>query len=118
MRNNRFRARVGEKPEVARWKQLYQKFPILKHNGGPAPPPPADFKMSDLAIDMWHFPKSKTEELRSQAMSQTGVSWISTYDAIMSILWKIITRSKLELLQSEVDRRGHPFARGEYEKGI
>lgn len=94
----------ARKPDAARWKQLDQKFPILKDGGGPAPPPPADFKMPDIVIRMWHFPKSKTAELKSKAMSQTGVGWISTYDAIMSILWKTITRSKLELLQPDLDK--------------
>jgi hypothetical protein len=94
----------ARKPDAARWKQLDQKFPILKDGGGPAPPPPADFKMPDLVIRMWHFPKSKTAELKSKAMSQTGVGWISTYDAIMSILWKTITQSKLELLQPDLDK--------------
>jgi hypothetical protein len=94
----------ARKPDAARWKQLDQKFPILKDSGGPAPPPPADFKMPELSIRMWHFPKSKTEELKSKAMSQTGAGWISTYDAIMSILWKTITRSKLTLLQPDLNK--------------
>ena len=94
----------ARKPDAARWKHLDQKFPILKDSGGPAPPPPADFKMPDLAIRMWHFPKSKTEELKSKATSQTGAGWISTYDAIMSLLWKTITRSKLDLLHPDLDK--------------
>ncbi|CAG5174997.1 uncharacterized protein ALTATR162_LOCUS7922 [Alternaria atra] len=91
----------AKKPDAGRWKELDQKFLVLKDGGGPAPPPPGDFKMPELAIRMWHFPKSKTEELKSRAMTQTGESWISTYDAIMSILWKSITRSKLELLHPD-----------------
>jgi hypothetical protein len=94
----------AKKPEVARWKQLDQKYPVLRDGGGPPSPPPAGFKMPDLAIRIWHFPKSKTEELKSKATSQTGANWISTYDAIMSILWKTITRSKLELLQPDPDK--------------
>jgi hypothetical protein len=35
-------------------------------------------------------------------MAKTGESWISTYDAIMSILWKSITRSKLDLLHPDL----------------
>jgi hypothetical protein len=92
----------AKKPSAARWKELDQKFPVLKDAGGPAPPPPADFKMPDLAIQMWHFPKSKTEELKAGAMAKTGDSWISTYDAIMAVLWKSITQSKLELLHPDL----------------
>lgn len=94
----------AKKPDAARWKELDHKFPVLKDGGGPPPPPPADFKMPELAIRMWHFPKSKTEELKSRAMTKTGDSWISTYDAIMSILWKSITRSKLELLHPDLGK--------------
>jgi len=62
-------------------------------------------KMPELAIHMWHFPKSKLEKLKSEAMAKTGDSWISTYDAIMSILWKTITRSKLELLRPDLSHK-------------
>jgi len=92
----------AKKPEAARWKELDRKFPVLKDGGGTPLPPPADFKMPKLATRMWHFPKSKTEQLKSQAMAKTGESWISTYDAIMSILWKRITRSKLDLLHPDL----------------
>jgi hypothetical protein len=94
----------AKKPQAARWQELDQKFPVLKDGGGPPPPPPADFKMPDLAIRMWHFPKSKTEELKAGAMVEMGDSWISTYDAIMAVLWKSITRSKLELLHPDLDQ--------------
>jgi hypothetical protein len=90
------------KPQAARWKELDQKFPVLKDGGGPPPPPSADFKMPDLAIRMWHFPKSKTGELKAGATVEMGDSWVSTYDAIMAILWKSITRSKLELLHPDL----------------
>jgi hypothetical protein len=92
----------AKKPQPALWEQLDQKFPVLKDGGGPTPPPPNDFKMPYLAIRMWHFPKSKTEELKAGALAKTGDNWISTYDAIMAILWKSTTRSKLELLHPDL----------------
>ncbi|KAH3940655.1 hypothetical protein HBH98_219080 [Parastagonospora nodorum] len=92
----------ANRPEASRWKELDQRFPVLRDGGGPAPPPPADFKMPELAIRMWHFPKSKIEELKAGAMAKAGDSWISTYDAIMATLWKSITRSKLELLHPDL----------------
>ena len=42
----------AKKPEAARWKQLDQKFPVLRDGGGPAPLPPAGSKMPNLAIRM------------------------------------------------------------------
>jgi hypothetical protein len=35
-------------------------------------------------------------------MAGKGDGWISTYDAIMTILWKTITGSKLELLHPDI----------------
>jgi hypothetical protein len=64
--------------------------------------------MPELAIRMWHFPKSKTEELKKGTTTETGDSWISTYDAIMALLWKSITRSKLELLHPHLDQEVIP----------
>lgn len=99
------RSRLSAKrPEFSRWKELDQRFPVLRDGGGPAPPPPADFKMPDLAIRMLHFPRSKIKELKTGAMAETGDSWISTYDAIMATLWKSITRSKLELLHPDLSQ--------------
>jgi hypothetical protein len=99
------RSRLNAKrPQAARWKELDQRFPVLKDGGGPPPLPPPNFKMPELAICMWHFPRTKLEELKNETTTKTGDIWISTYDAIMAILWKTITRSKLELLHPDLDQ--------------
>ncbi|KAF3000692.1 hypothetical protein E8E13_002152 [Curvularia kusanoi] len=94
----------AKKPDAVRWKQIDQKIPVLRYGGGPALLPPADFKMPEITLGTWHFPKSKMEELKTKATSRTGVDWISTYDAITSILWKTITRSKLKFLQPDLNK--------------
>lgn len=91
------------KPTAAEAKELDNAFPAVKDVGGFMPPPPADFKMPPLACQMFHFPKSKAEALKSEAASQVKEGWISTYDAIMALLWCSVTRSKLELLKPDLD---------------
>lgn len=93
------------RPSEARWKELDGKFPIFKYLGGPPPAPPADFKMPTLKIRTWHFPKSATAKLKAEASAKMGDTWISTYDSIMGILWKTITRAKLPLLNPDLETK-------------
>jgi trichothecene 3-O-acetyltransferase len=93
------------KPSKARWQELDGKFPLFVDAGGPPPPPPADFELPNLMSCMWHFPKSRIEKLKREASAGAGAGqWISTYDAIMGILWQAITRAKLPMLKPELDR--------------
>lgn len=92
------------KPDSATWKALDGKFPILKDLGGPPPPPPADFKMPPMKIRLWHFPKSSAARLKQDIGAGLGAdAWISTYDAVIALLWKTVTRSKIPLLQPDLD---------------
>lgn len=94
------------KPHPSRWKDLDGKFPILKDLGGPQPPPPADFKMPPLVSRIWHFPKSDLAKLKAEATMEGSAAsgWVSTYDVVMAILWKTITRAKIPLLQPDLSR--------------
>ncbi|CAG9945004.1 unnamed protein product [Clonostachys rosea f. rosea IK726] len=80
-------------------KELQEALPVVRDAGGPMQLPPADFKMPALVSHMWHFPKSKTELLKATASGSGDANWISTYDAIMAVLWSSITRAKIDLLQ-------------------
>jgi hypothetical protein len=91
------------KPSEARWTELDGRFPIFKYLGGPPPAPPADFKMPSLKIRTWHFPKSKSALLKAEASTDVRDVRISTYDAIMGILWKTITRAKLDLIKPDLE---------------
>ncbi|ETS78933.1 hypothetical protein PFICI_08786 [Pestalotiopsis fici W106-1] len=91
------------KPDSARWETLDGKYPILKDLGGPPPPPPADFKMPPLKIRLWHIPKSSASRLKQDIGSELGDAWISTYDAIIALLWKSVTRSKIPLLKPDLE---------------
>ncbi|KAF1944038.1 hypothetical protein EJ02DRAFT_399503 [Clathrospora elynae] len=86
-------------------KMLGRAFPLVKDVGGPRPPPPADFKMPSLVNQMWHFPKSKAETLKKQASSGVKEGWISTYDAVMALLWSSVTRARFDLLKPDINSR-------------
>ncbi|KAI7551327.1 hypothetical protein KC331_g2625 [Hortaea werneckii] len=108
---DRSRLSAAQVPDQKRWQELNEKlsleYPILKDAGGPPPAPPADFKMPELDIVMWHFAKSKVDQLKAtanQSVDGTEGSWVSTYDAIMASMWKAITKAKIELLQPNLDQ--------------
>lgn len=55
---------------------------------------------------IWHVPRSKLKELKglASAPAQGGggsPGWISTYDALLAILWRAIVRAKQPLLKPE-----------------
>ncbi|KAK7947843.1 uncharacterized protein PG986_008729 [Apiospora aurea] len=92
------------KPSPARWKELDGKFPILKDLGAPPPAPPPDFVMPKLKVRMWHVPRSRAAELKSACAPADKDKWISTYDCIMALFWKTITRAKLPLLNPAMSK--------------
>ncbi|KAK8087402.1 hypothetical protein PG994_002376 [Apiospora phragmitis] len=89
------------KPSPARWQQLDGKFPILKNLGAPSPAPPTEFVRPTLKIRMWHVPRSRAAALKAACAPPPADAdkWVSTYDCIMALFWKTITRAKLPLLK-------------------
>lgn len=103
---DRSRLSASATPDTEQWKQLDGKFPVFKDAGGPMPPPPADFKIPALASRMWHFPASSLAKLKadaSPAKGANGDSWISTYDAVVALVWKQVTLAKLPLCNPDLD---------------
>lgn len=98
------RSRLSSKtiPDAARMEELQKKLPAFKHNKTPPPPPPADFVMPELTPVMWHFPKSSLAKLKALCKPQDGQSWVSTYDCIMGLMWKTMTRAKVPLIKPDV----------------
>ncbi|KAI7767092.1 hypothetical protein LZL87_012378 [Fusarium oxysporum] len=90
------------KPTDEELKKLSAKFTIMKLRHGPPAPPPADFKMSVVKTRIWHFPKSKLQLPKAQCSGglEPG-TWISTYDAILSIMWRATVRAKSRLLKPD-----------------
>ncbi|KAB5566313.1 transferase [Coniochaeta sp. 2T2.1] len=63
-----------------------------------APPQAArhpDHKPSSCVI--FHLPKSKAVVLKQAASPTDGNSWISTYDAFVALLWRVVTRLRVPL---------------------
>lgn len=117
---NRDRSRLSapKPPSAERWKQLDGKFTTLKDVGGPTPPPPADFVIPPIVSRIWHLSSTSLEQLKADASPlRTGdrvskaQSWISTYDAVMALFWKTMTRAKIPLLNPSMDDKSsiiHP----------
>ncbi|KAH8651277.1 transferase family-domain-containing protein [Xylariales sp. PMI_506] len=83
-------------------KALGDKFPTMKARDGPPAPPPADFKPPVVKTRIWHFPKSKLQKLKSQCSVGLELgAWISTYDALLSIMWRATVRAKSPLVKPE-----------------
>lgn len=89
-------------PSESRFSEIKSAYPMLKDAGGPMAAPPPGFQMPTLVPQMWHFPKSKLDQLKTKASaSLDDGSWISTYDAVMGILWSRITAAKAPMLQPD-----------------
>lgn len=93
---------LQEKPKITseEHERLVAKFPTMKLRDGPPAPPPADFKMPAVKTRIWHFPRSKLQTLKAQCTVklEPGI-WISTYDAILSIMWRATVRAKSSVLE-------------------
>ncbi|RKK96237.1 hypothetical protein BFJ68_g14499 [Fusarium oxysporum] len=94
-----------ESPTRVRKEELERTLAVVRDAGGPMAPPPAGFKMPSLMAQMWHFPKSKIDLLKTKASSEGVNNWISTYDAIIAVLWSSVTRSKLEMLNPDLESK-------------
>jgi hypothetical protein len=81
-----------------RMADLKPLYLAIKDAAGPKPPPPADFRMPPLVQQMWHFPRSKAAALKATASPSSSEDWISTYDAIVALLWSRVTVAKVPLL--------------------
>ncbi|QGA12495.1 hypothetical protein EYB26_000139 [Talaromyces marneffei] len=92
-------------PTPERMADIKDAYPVLKDAGGPMPPPPADFKMPPLVQQMWHFPKKNAESLKALASTTLEDGWISTYDAVMGLIWSSVTRAKIDLLKPDLNSK-------------
>lgn len=82
--------------------ELSNRFPTMKLRDGPPAPPPADFKMPIVKTRIWHFPKSKLQLLKEQcSVGLEPGAWISTYDALLAIMWRATVRAKSPLLKPD-----------------
>jgi hypothetical protein len=67
---------------------------------GPTPPE----KHPDHRVGQWllfHLPKSKTAELKAMASPEDGSYWISSYDAYMAYIWRILSKHRAKLFKPD-----------------
>ncbi|KAF4470314.1 acyl transferase [Fusarium albosuccineum] len=69
---------------------------------GPVSPP---LKHPDHKVNQWmlfHLPKSKTAELKRLASPEDGSYWISSYDAYMAHIWRILSKHRAKLFKPDL----------------
>lgn len=81
---------------------LIEKFPVFKHIKEAPAPSPADFVMPELCPVMYHFPKNSLGKLKQACKPSDPEAWVSTYDCIMALLWKIVTRVRLPMQKPDL----------------
>lgn len=67
---------------------------------GPVPP----LRHPDHRTGQWllfHLPKSKTEELKQLASPGDG-NWISSYDAYMALIWRVLSKHRARLFKPDL----------------
>ncbi|KAH8658120.1 transferase [Xylariales sp. PMI_506] len=70
-------------------------FPSDKKVDGPTSPNRHPGLKEHAAL-LFHLPLSKAAKLKELASTQDG-SWVSTYDAFIAYLWRVVTRRRAEL---------------------
>lgn len=101
---DRSRLSAPSVPDAAEMEKLSAKLPVFKHVKVAPAPPPAGWTMPAMSPVMYHFSKSSCEKLKAKSNPRDGESWISTYDSIMSILWKTMTRAKVPYFKPEMTK--------------
>ncbi|KAF4302868.1 putative trichothecene 3-o-acetyltransferase [Botryosphaeria dothidea] len=84
-----------------------KKIRSLDHVKEPPAPPPADFKMPPLSQVMFHFSTSGLAALKDATKQPDAGAWVSTYDSIMAVLWRAMTRSRLAMFTPDLASDTH-----------
>ncbi|KAK2767172.1 trichothecene 3-o-acetyltransferase [Colletotrichum kahawae] len=85
----------GTAPDMKQWAKLDQKLKkFVKHLDTAPQPPPPDFEMPATSEVLFHFPKSKIAQLKAAAFPTDSATWVSSYDSIMALCWRCISRAR------------------------
>lgn len=96
--------RITEPKSQEAWGALDTKYPMYKARSRPPSPPPANVKVPTVKSRIWHFPKNKLQKLKALCSSSddsTQRCHISSYDAILALIWRVFLRSKPSLLHAD-----------------
>lgn len=95
---------ITEPKSQEAWRALDHKFPMYKTRSRPPSPPPASVQVPKVKSGIWHFPKSKLSRLKAICTSSsksTQNCHISSYDAMIALLWRVCLRAKQPLVQAD-----------------
>ncbi|KAI8261140.1 Trichothecene 3-O-acetyltransferase TRI101 [Colletotrichum sp. SAR11_239] len=84
----------GPAPDAKRWTELDQRLKTVKLLDTAPQPPPPEFKMPATSEVLFHFPRSKINQLKANASRTDPNTWISSYDAIMALCWRCVSRAR------------------------
>ncbi|KPM43173.1 hypothetical protein AK830_g3391 [Neonectria ditissima] len=76
-------------------------LPADQQVDGPVPP----LRHADHRVGQWllfHLPKSKTAELKRLASPEDGSYWISSYDAYMAYIWRVLSKHRARLFKPDL----------------
>ncbi|KAF5002928.1 hypothetical protein FDECE_10483 [Fusarium decemcellulare] len=85
----------GPPPNNDRMDELTRRVKYIKSLDAVPQPPPADFQMPATSEVLFHFPRSKIVALKSVASQEDTDNWISSYDSVMALCWRCMTRARL-----------------------
>ncbi|KAL1953356.1 hypothetical protein VTO42DRAFT_2977 [Malbranchea cinnamomea] len=69
--------------------------------------PVSPLRHPDHRVGQWllfHLPKSKIAELKKLASPPDGSYWISSYDAYMAYIWRLLTRHRAKLFKPDLSQ--------------
>ncbi|KAI0386950.1 hypothetical protein F5Y04DRAFT_74076 [Hypomontagnella monticulosa] len=67
--------------------------------------PISPLRHPDHRVGQWllfHLPKSKTAELKEMASPKGGSQWISSYDAYMAYIWRMLSKHRAKLFKPDL----------------
>ena len=67
--------------------------------------PESPLKHPDHKLNQWllfHLPKSKAAELKKMASPADGSYWISSYDAYMAYIWRVLSKHRAKLFKPDL----------------
>ena len=81
------------KPDLPKDQQVDGPVPPLRH---------PDHKLGQWLL--FHLPKSKTEELKKLATPEDGSYWVSSYDAYMAYIWRMLSKHRTKLFKPDLSK--------------
>ena len=97
----------GPAPTAERFAELDRRVKCVKLLDEAPQPPPPDANMPETSDVLFHFPKSRIAALKLEASPTAAAEdpasprWVSSYDVVMALCWRCMTRARLPALEMD-----------------